>query len=346
MAVIRGIRRPAWHLVLGTFLVCALLQGLATSQAPSTRVFTPQEFTRIVSGTVAQDIAITPKGGWVYIVGSTTSPDYPVTSDAYDRTCGTDGNCNLTQGRFGPERRADVVLSVFDATGQLRYSTFLGGSNQDDNPRLAIAPDGTLWLAGSTGSPAFEHQTTTCAGTTWIAQLDFTLRTDVNGNLYVTGHARSGEMPVTAGAIDSRCGSDGACDGLSDAFVAKFTASGAPIASTYYGGAGLDMGRRIAVQPSGQVLVVGTTQSPDFPLVNAQPSRRTPAVNFEHAFLAVFDDRLERVRRSGFVLDDQYLPNVAVLATGNGFAYVAAQVTGSTGLGAGIGTYLRAIQLP
>ena len=54
-------------------------------------------------------IAVTPKGGWVYIVGSTTAPDYPTTPGAFDRTCGTDGACNPVQGRFGIARRADAL---------------------------------------------------------------------------------------------------------------------------------------------------------------------------------------------------------------------------------------------
>jgi hypothetical protein len=89
---------------------------------------TPQPYTSVISGTYAQDIAVSPKGRWLFMVGSTTDPNYPVTADAYDRTCGSDGQCNPIQGRFGIERVGDVVFTVLDSAGQIRYSTFLGGS--------------------------------------------------------------------------------------------------------------------------------------------------------------------------------------------------------------------------
>lgn len=481
--------------VLGAVACSLLLNGgdlilHVAAQAP-----VPQEYSRVVGGTVAQDIAVLQKAGWVYVVGSATSATYPITSDAYDQTCGTDGNCNVVQGRFGPLPLADVVLTVFDAAGQMRYSTFLGGSGQDDTPRIAVAPDGTVWLAGQTTSTNFEHQTIGCPGAVWIARFEYTLRalqafqciagvtladlaldaqgnlwvlgttgisglptrnalqpnlagqldlfiaqlvpgettprlatyiggrgldaagslaitasgsiaivgatssqdfplvhavkqtmtdsivnrdavvlvldrsgqflqfstywggtrdeaaegvaSDVEGNVYVTGHARSPEMPVTEGAIDTRCGSDGACDGSFDAFVAKFSPTGALLASTFYGGRALDLGRRVVIRPGGQVVIVGTSQSPDFPLIDAVASRRwTPGINFEHPFLAVLDDRLQRVTRSAFVLDEQYLPNVALLGASSGFAYVTGQVSPGTGLASGIGTYLRATRLP
>ena len=72
------------------FGVCFLLAALATTLgAQSTRL---QPFARFMPGTVAQDVVVTPKGGWTYIVGSTTDPNYPVTADAFDRTCGTDSS--------------------------------------------------------------------------------------------------------------------------------------------------------------------------------------------------------------------------------------------------------------
>src|SRR5438094_1116525 len=138
--------------------------------------FAPREFTSVIPGTVAQAITVTPKAGWVYIVGSTTSPNYPTTPDAFDRTCGTDGACNHVQGRSGLVPQADIVLTLVDSAGQIRYSTFLGGAGQDDNPRIAVASDGIVWLAGATTSPSFEGAGGSCAGSFWIARFDYTLR--------------------------------------------------------------------------------------------------------------------------------------------------------------------------
>ena len=476
-----------------TLLVLSLAAA-ATGQLASSE-FTPREFSAVVRSTVAQDVAVTPKGGWVYIVGSTTSSDYPVTPDAFDRTCGTDGACNPIQGRFGVSATADIVLTLLDSAGQIRYSTFLGGASQDDNPRIAVASDGTVWLAGATSSATFEGGGS-CGGSFWIARFDFTLRqlrelrcfpwslgladialdaqqrlwvlgtistpgvatanayqrqlagqldmfvarfsadqvtpeyatylggsgldtaaaffvaptgavaitgrtnsqdfpvvrafkgtlrettvvdgdaviavldatghalqfstyfggsrdesgngiaVDDAGTVYVSGATRSGDMPVTAGAADTRCGSDGACDGSFDAFIARFSATGSLLASTFLGGSGLDMGRAIAITPSGSVAALGTTQSADFSLTDPSASGRTPGVNFEHTYLAVFDDRLTTRTRALFVADQQFLPNVGLLASRSGFAYIAGQVTSFTGMPAGIGTYVRAVRVP
>jgi hypothetical protein len=471
------------------FGVCFFLAALAaTLGAQSTR---PQPFTRFTPGTLAQDIVVTPKGGWTYMVGSTTDPNYPVTPDAFDRTCGTDGNCNVFQGRFGPQRLADVVLTVFDAAGEMQYSTFLGGSGQDDNPRAALTSDGTLWLAGNKSSAEFEHVPTGCSGELWVARFEYTLRridhfmctpgptlsdvaldtdgtlwvlgtsgvpvvtrnvfqpipagqldifvgsfpssgargmstliggdrldagsklaitpagdiaivgrsnstnfplvralktsppglvvhgdavmlvldrsfqflefstywggvfddsatgvaVDDAGNLFVTGYSRSPDMPATTGAFDRQCDADGRCTFM-DAFVVKLNPLGELMAATFLGGSELDTANDIAVRPNGQVLVLGMTQSPDFPLVGGQLFQRwKPTINFEHTWLATLDDRLQRVTRSVFVGGEDFLPNVARMIDRNGLAYVTGQVTERTGAPS-FGTYLAALPVP
>lgn len=470
--------------------IAAMIAGaMADIWAPAhAQLFTRQAYSTFIPGTVAQDLVVAPKGGWVYFVGATTLPDYPVTPNAFDRTCGTDGTCNAVQGRFGIERRADIVLTVLDATGHIQYSTFLGGAGQDDNPRLAIAPNGTVWIAGRTASPNFENNSTGCTGL-FIARLAFTLdrieqvqcisgpaltdialdapgnlwvlaaasspvqtrnalqpnpgglidmflaqivpgeavprmatyiggrgsdlpralamtpggniavagattsqdfpvvrplhpsrstsvvngdavvlvfdrsgtflqfstflggtsddeadgvAVDGAGNVYVTGYTRSSDMVITEGAAAPRCGSSSGCF---DAFVTKLSATGELIASSFYGGSGLDIGRSVAVGSQGEAIVLGTTQSADFPMVNGQRFVRwTPGVNFEHTFVTVFGRQLERVTSTAFVGDERYLPNVAVFKVNGGFAYVAGQV--STLTGGTFGTYLSAVKLP
>lgn len=459
------------------------------------QLFTRQAYSTFIPGTVAQDLVVSPKSGWVYIVGATTLPGYPVTANAFDRTCGTDGACNPFQGRFGETvGRSDVVLTVLDAAGHIQYSTFLGGAGVDDNPRVAIAPDGTVWLAGHTSSAIFENYSAGCpANNLWVARLAFTLDrieqfhcisgpslsdialdaeghlwvlgttslpvfpmpvrgafqsnlseppdmflvrivpgeaaprmatyiggrgidrahaldvtpsggiavvgqttssdfpvvrplhpslstsivngdaavlvldrsgaflqfstflggssndeangvvVDGAGNVYVTGSSRSTDMLVTEGVVAPRCGSASRCF---DAFVTKLSATGALLASSFYGGSDLDEGQAIAVGPQGEAVVLGMTQSPDFPLVNAPRfTRWTPGVNFEHTFLAVFGRQLERVMTAAFVGDERFLPNVAQFKVDGGYAYVAGQVTTFTGASA-YGTYLSVVKLP
>ena len=78
---------------------------------------------------------------------------------------------------------------------------------------------------------------------------------DNSGNSYVTGYTFSTNFPVDPFQH---------FHGIADAFVTKLSPTGAIIFSTYLGGAGVDMGRGIAVDNEG-VYVTGYTDSKDFP---------------------------------------------------------------------------------
>jgi hypothetical protein len=72
----------------------------------------------------------------IYVVGDTNSDQYPVTSDAIQRT---------RKGGF------DAVFSILDPTGsRLMYSTFLGGSGDDTGSAIAVDPFANVYLTGIT----------------------------------------------------------------------------------------------------------------------------------------------------------------------------------------------------
>jgi hypothetical protein len=107
----------------------------------------------------------------------------------------------------------------------LSYSTYLGGTSNDYGTSLAV---------------------------------------DSTGSVYVTGYTTSGSFPVTAGSYQTKCG--GCTGGMEDAFITKLDPTGSfLIYSTFLGGTGNDIGNGIALDPSGDVFVVGQTFSPDFP---------------------------------------------------------------------------------
>jgi hypothetical protein len=97
------------------------------------------------------DLVLGPNGD-VILTSHTLSPDFPTTIGAFDRTCGTDGNCNSGYGSDGV-----IVQMDFDETGQdaLIYSTYFGGADDEYSEALALADDGAIYAAGQTASYDF-----------------------------------------------------------------------------------------------------------------------------------------------------------------------------------------------
>ena len=84
--------------------------------------------------------------GNIFIVGHTTSSDFPRTPDALqDASRGTKRT-----------RNGDGVLAVLSPDGsKLVYATFLGGSGDDLIRSIAIGSNGEVYLVGSTSSSDF-----------------------------------------------------------------------------------------------------------------------------------------------------------------------------------------------
>jgi hypothetical protein len=86
--------------------------------------------------------------------------------------------------------------------------------------------------------------------------------TDAMGNVYVTGRTSAPNFPTTAGAYQTtNKGGD------HDVFVTKLDPTGSTLIwSTLLGGTGDDQPAMLALLPSGEVWIVGTTSSADFPV--------------------------------------------------------------------------------
>jgi photosystem II stability/assembly factor-like uncharacterized protein len=77
--------------------------------------------------------------GNAYITGTTASSDFPVAKATQAKLAGA----------------ANAFLVEFDPSGTLLFSTFLGGSASDDAVAMAVAANGTVYIAGTTSSPDF-----------------------------------------------------------------------------------------------------------------------------------------------------------------------------------------------
>lgn len=191
--------------------------------------------------------AITVVGASPYIAGFTQSTDFPVSSGATQKThttCGSDGNvCD------------DVFVTKMNDSGSgIVYSTYLGGSVQDDPSGITV---------------------------------------DGSGNALVTGVTYSSDFPTTSDALDNTHDT-GDCSTISpnggtacsDAFLAKISPTGARLYSSFLGGASLDIATGIARDSSNNAYVAGWTYSGDFPTTLGAYSRtRTGTID---AFLSKF----------------------------------------------------------
>jgi hypothetical protein len=81
--------------------------------------------------------------------------------------------------------------------------------------------------------------------------------TDVSGNVYIAGNTSSATSTLIA-TVGSH---QAAYGGNDDAFLAKFSPTGVRLWATYYGGIGQDYGNACTVDGSGNVYLVGRTNS-------------------------------------------------------------------------------------
>ncbi|MCS6789625.1 MAG: SBBP repeat-containing protein [Bacteroidia bacterium] len=251
-------------------------------------VIDPYVWSRLLGGSEADNASalLIDAQGRLIVGGATLSPSFPTTPGAYDTS-------------YNGE---DCFVTVIDtASGNILYSTFIGGSALDRFHSLVLRPNGEVCAVGWTTSSDFptvaNSYTTTkpaptgdkdafllCASlsgnpislslaySTFIGgnNIDeaFAVAADADGDLYVTGLTWSSNFPTKNAYDNSK-------SGTIDAFVLKINPAknGANdlIYSTFLGGSNDDYGYGIATYSYSASMkiayVVGQTSSSDFPTV-------------------------------------------------------------------------------
>ncbi len=187
------------------------------------------------------------------------------------------------------------VTKLSSAGNSLAYSTYLGGSSDDNltgKGHIVVDGAGSAYITGYTMSVNFPTSNPFQSihgggyyGDAFVAKLSssgngliystylggggedygFGIAIDGEGNAYVTGSTQSVDFPTLIPYQSTNLG--GYYGG--DVFVAKFAATGNNlIYSTYLGGTGDDGGYGIAVDGSSNAYVAGFTQSTNFPTLN------------------------------------------------------------------------------
>jgi hypothetical protein len=162
----------------------------------------------------------------------------------------------------------------------------------------------------------------------------YAIAVDGSGNAYVTGATQSTNFPTHKPF-------QGRNNGGSDVFVTKFNSTGSALVySTYLGGSGYDIAKGIAVDSAGDAFVAGTSQSYDFPTMNAFQPRYAGGGD---AFLTKLNPAGSALLYSTYIggTDNQSFGN-GVAVDGSGNAYVTGY-TNSGGFPTTAGAYQTAL---
>jgi Beta-propeller repeat len=217
----------------------------------------------------------------IYVGGTTSSTDFPVTSNAYAAVL------------WGPSDVFVLELNI-NATAAL-YATYIGGENADDGRGFAVTPGGQVYFAASTLSTEFPlagnvyQNSLTGIENLVVGILDLTksgnqslvystyfggstieevrqLILDPSGDVLLTGWTLSSDFPVTPNAFNTQYG------GAGNAFVTRVNPNAPPsgflLYSTYIGGSGGDVGYGVATDAAGNLYCAGYTLSTNFPVTS------------------------------------------------------------------------------
>jgi hypothetical protein len=199
--------------------------------------------------------------GHVYVCGFTGSTNFVRTANALPGTNGLgireiNGVTNAVQVYRGVRRIPfDAFLARFDTTqfgtNSLEYSTLFGGKFNDAAFRMVLYS---------------------------------------NTDVILTGNSRSPDFPTNNFSAPHR---SAAGPGNADAFLVRFSFAANSVVtnppgifySTLFGGASEDVGWGLALDPAGNVYVVGITSSGDFPGTNGLTANGAPFLRTNHIAL-------------------------------------------------------------
>lgn len=175
-----------------------------------------------------------PRGN-IAVGGQTRSDNFPTTSGVAQRTIA------------GTTSRLDGFASVFSPNGKMQWSTYYGGSRNDNAAGIASAPTGHVYLVGSTVSPDLLHSNRNyddslkAGNDFFIAEFDSLGRVvwdtyfggsgteigsgiagDCFGGVVVAGTTTSTDLPIVGGLQPRLNTSNGDPTRHQDVFIARF----------------------------------------------------------------------------------------------------------------------------
>ena len=175
----------------------------------------------------------------LYVLGTTSSSNFPVTPGAYDNTYRKGTQYTLT-GSLNFANGSDITVSKFSIDGkQLLASTYLGGSGNDG------------------------LNTSSLLKINYADEARGEIMIDNQSNVYIVSSTQSTDFPVTQGAFQLSFGG-----GTQDACIVKFNHNLSNLIwSSYLGGEDADAGYSIVISSDNSIYVCGGTASANFPVM-------------------------------------------------------------------------------
>ena len=244
-------------------------------------------------GDFGQAIAIDSSGD-AYVTGYTYSTDFPTTAGVYQKT----NKAMASGGGNG------FVAKLNPAGSALLYSTYVGGSGNDQASSVAVDSSGDAYIAGVTFSTDFPTtagvlQTTNLSvptgdGTAFVTKVNPTatallystylggsadyeafgpvlVAVNSAGDAYVAGSVDSTDFPVTAGAYQTT--NKGTAGGGFNLTLSELNPTATKLVySTYIGGSGAgyrgDVANGLAIDSAGNAYIAGSTYEANYPVTS------------------------------------------------------------------------------
>ena len=251
-----------------------------------------------------------------------------------------DGKWTFDLGDY--DKSQDLIIDP------LIYSTYLGGSNYDYANDVEIDNNGNVYVVGSTVSTDYDitagaYQTTYAGGNNdiFITKLNssgtsliystyiggstasddngLAIALDANNNVIITGYTNSSDYPLTSGTFQTNTNPSG------NIIITKLNGTGSNLMfSTYLGGTGLDVGKSIAVDATGNIFITGYTYASDFPVTTGVA--QSSSGGSIDAVIAKINSNASSLQYATYIggSDEDYAFSIAVDGSGNAY------ITGET----------------
>ncbi|MFN7937227.1 MAG: SBBP repeat-containing protein [Bryobacteraceae bacterium] len=260
-------------------------------------------YSTYVGGSLLDDVqalAVDVQGN-AYVGGSTRSANFPVFNGLPNAQLSGTVDAFLTKVAF--------------TGGELFYSTFLGGTREDQINGIAVDAAGNAHVVGETNSDdfpttqnayqrdlrgqvdafavKFSASGSQISYSTFIGEFDSEERAasvglDPSGNAVITGYTTTFVFPTTEGAYDR------SFNGAADIWLLQLNSTGQQlIFSTFFGGNSHDLPKSVVVDASGEIYLTGLTNSSDFPTTTGAFQRNLKGI--QDAFVARFSQSGKRL---------------------------------------------------